>query len=145
VNDPAAHVFDRVAAALAGVDRGLFALTAPPPRTEPTVTPQRLATLQAEAAALQDSEDNARAAGRHAAATSMTWRQVRAVVRLQADLRRKLAAGQHWQQRRAALSHAAGRPVDVGSLDELIAWADGVGDVAGLVLPGGGADRTPCG
>jgi hypothetical protein len=95
----------------------------------------RLAALQAEAAALQDSEDAARAAGRHAAATVLTWRQMRAVVRLLTDLRRKLAAGQHWQQRRAALSHAAGRPVDVASLDELVAWADGVADMAALVLP----------
>jgi hypothetical protein len=114
----------------------------PADRTAPLehtmIEAERLAALQAEAAALQVSEDNARAAGRHAAATVLTWRQMRAVVRLLPDLRRKLTASQPWQQRRVALSHAAGRPVDVASLDELIAWADGVSDVAGLVLPGAG-------
>jgi hypothetical protein len=55
------------------------------------------------------------------------------------DLRRKLTASQPWQQRRVALAHAAGRPVDLACLDELVAWADGVSDVAGLVLPGVGA------
>jgi hypothetical protein len=109
------------------------------------VTPERLAALQAEAAALQDSEDAARAAGQHAAATVLTWRQMRAVVRLLPDLRRKLTASQPWQQRRVALSHAAGRPVDVACLDELVAWSEGVADIAALVLPGAGAAGTAAG
>jgi hypothetical protein len=111
-----------------------------------TPTAERLEALRAEAAALQAKVDAARAAGRRDAATCMTWAQVRAVVRLLPELRQKVRPGQQWEIRLFRLAAAAGRPMSVTTLDEALAYALGVSEVAALVLPGAGtagsADAT---